>query len=262
MSIAVSIVLYKTSFSEVETLVNTLRQNELVGNIYLLDNSPEPNQQFDALDATYLFNGQNIGYGRAHNIALRKSLAAGVPFHLVVNADICFSPTILTEIVNFMHKNTKIGLLMPKILYPDGKIQYLCKLLPTPIDLFGRRFLPSAVMRKRMERFEMRSSQYDHIMEVPYLSGCFMMLRTEALQKVGLFDERFFMYPEDVDLTRRVHKYYQTVFYPNVSVVHAHAQGSYKSYKLLWIHIVNMIRYFNKWGWIFDKERRQINKQL
>jgi GT2 family glycosyltransferase len=116
--------------------------------------------------------------------------------------------------------------------------------------------------KKKIDRFELKSSGYDKEIEVPYLSGCFMFLRTESLKKVGLFDERFFMYPEDIDLTRRMHKEYRTMFYPNVSIVHEHEKGSYKSFKLLYIHIINMIKYFNKWGWIFDKERKSINKRI
>jgi GT2 family glycosyltransferase len=88
-----------------------------------------------------------------------------------------------------------------------------------------------------------------------------MFLRTEALEEVGLFDERFFMYPEDIDLTRRIHSKYRTVFYPDVSIIHHHAKDSYESIKMLKIHIVNIIKYFNKWGWIFDKDRRVINKE-
>jgi GT2 family glycosyltransferase len=89
-----------------------------------------------------------------------------------------------------------------------------------------------------------------------------MFLRTEALTKIGLFDERFFMYPEDIDLTRRIHKEYRTVMYPYAEVIHAHAVESYHSKKMLWIHISNMIKYFNKWGWFFDNERKKINQEI
>jgi len=100
------------------------------------------------------------------------------------------------------------------------------------------------------------------LLDVPYLSGCFMLFRTEALKEVGLFDERFFMYPEDIDLTRRIHAKYRTVFYPEVSIIHHHAQSSYLNLKMLFIHITNMVKYFNKWGWILDKERKIINKKI
>lgn len=161
-----------------------------------------------------------------------------------------------------MNENAEIGHLMPKVFYPDGNIQYLCKLLPTPFDLFFRRFLPEKWTRKRMNRFEMRESGYDRLMDVPYLSGCFMFLRVAALKEVGTFDERFFMYPEDIDLTRRIHRKYRTVFYPEVNIVHHHTRSSYKNSRMMWIHTQNLIRYFSKWGWFFDEERRRVNSGI
>lgn len=257
----VSMVLYQTPPEDVERVVLALRKSQLVKHIYLIDNSPERNEQMAALPAVYMFNGRNLGYGAAHNMAIRKTLEQAVPFHLVVNADVVFQPEILDTALQFMHNHPKIGLLTPKIFYPDGRIQYLCKLLPAPLDLWGRRFLPATWIQKRMERFELRKSGYDKTMNIPYLSGCFMLLRTEALRQVGLFDERFFMYPEDIDLTRRIHRYYETVFYPEISVIHAHGRESYKNKKMLWIHIINMCRYFNKWGWCRDKERHSFNQR-
>ena len=99
-------------------------------------------------------------------------------------------------------------------------------------------------------------------MNVPYLSGCFMFFRISALQDIGLFDERFFMYPEDIDITRRMHEKYLTIFFPEVSIVHAHAAASKTNKRMLKIHIFNMIKYFNKWGWLFDLNRRNINKRV
>lgn len=260
--INVSIVLYKTDFDEIEQLVRTLRKTDCVQDIYLIDNSPTPSPALTKLPASYFFNTKNTGYGAAHNLALRKSILQNIDYHLVVNPDIEFEPDILDKIVVFMNNNTDIGHLMPKIFYPDGQIQYLCKLVPTPFDLIFRRFLPDAWTAERTAKFEMRKSGYNRIMDVPYLSGCFMFLRIKTLEEVGLFDERFFMYPEDIDLTRRIHQKYRTVFYPEVSVIHNHAQDSYKNLRMLWVHITNMMKYFNKWGWFFDKERKKINKNI
>ncbi len=261
--INVSIVLYNTSFEEIERLVRILRHASCVNTIYLVDNSAVSNPEIQKLPVEYIFNNHNnIGYGAAHNIALRKSIEQNADYHLVVNPDISFAPIILNGIVDFMNKNTGIGHLMPKVFYPDGQIQYLCKLLPTPFDLIFRRFLPAHWTEKRSRKFEMRETGYNKTMDVPYLSGCFMFLRMSALKQVGLFDERFFMYPEDIDLTRRIHQKYRTVFYPEVSVVHHHAQDSYKSKRMLWIHITNMVKYFNKWGWFFDKERKKVNETI
>ena len=256
-----SIVLYNHSVVEIEPLIKSLRQSKQVDEMFLIDNSPVRNPDFEKLPATYIFNNKNLGYGAAHNIAIRKTIEQDIPFHLVVNPDIEFESSILEELEDFMQKNSDVGLLMPKVLYPTGEIQYLCKLLPKPSDLFFRRFLPNTWYQQSNQRFELRQSGYDKLMDVPYLSGCFMLLRTQALKNVGLFDERFFMYPEDIDLTRRIHREYRTVFYPNVSVIHNHTQGSYKSGLLLWVHLINMIRYFNKWGWFFDAERKKVNEE-
>ena len=151
---------------------------------------------------------------------------------------------------------------MPKIIYPNGEIQFLCKLLPTPIDLFLRRFVPSSFAKNSIAFNQLEFTGYSRIMEVPYLSGCFMFLRLESLKDVGLFDERYFMYPEDIDLTRRINEKYKTMFYPKAEVIHNHAKESYKSLKMLRIHTVNMIKYFNKWGWLFDKKREITNKRI
>ncbi len=260
--INISIVLYKNPICQIITLIETLKKSKNVSSIFLVDNSPTPSSEFKNLNVNYIFNNKNLGYGTAHNIAIRKTIEKNIPYHLVINPDINFEPYILEEIENYLNKNPEIAHLMPKILYPNGEIQYLCKLLPTPFDLIFRRFLPGSWTKKRMERFELRASKYDRIMDVPYLSGSFMYLRTETLKQTGVFDERFFMYPEDIDLTRRLHKKYRTVFYPEVEVIHHHAQESYKNKKMLWIHISNMVKYFNKWGWIFDKERKEVNKKI
>lgn len=257
-----SIVLYNHVLEEIAPLVNTLLHSDNVSTVFLIDNSPEKLSGVENLKVNYIFTGKNMGYGAAHNIAIRKTIEQNIPYHLVVNPDVSFDSGILNKIEGYMDAHREIGHLMPKVLYPDGEIQYLCKLIPTPSDLIFRRFLPASLTRKRMYQFELRHSGYDKIIDVPYLSGSFMFLRTEALKEVGLFDERFFMYPEDIDLTRRIHQKYRTVFYPEVSIIHHHAQSSYKDKKMLFIHMKNMIKYFNKWGWLFDKERRQVNRKI
>ena len=142
-------------------------------------------------------------------------------------------------------------------------IKYLCKLIPTPFDLIFRRFVPFRELKQKIqERFELRFTGYNRIMNVPYLSGCFMFFSIRALNDVGLFDERFFMYPEDIDITRRMHERYKTIFLPEVTVYHNHAKESYQSLKMLWVHVKNMILYFNKWGWFFDNTRKEINLKI
>lgn len=266
INLIVSIVLYHNKKEQIKQVLQNFLGSQLNIRIILIDNSSNDDLQvLSKIDERieYIFSNINLGYGRAHNIALKKSLEENVPYHLVLNPDVYFDNGVLEELYNFMENNKDVGLVMPKVLYPDGNIQYLCKLVPTPFDLFGRRFLNFGIFKKYIERrnqiFELRFTGYDKIMNVPYLSGCFMFLRTKVLKDVGLFDERYFMYPEDIDLTRRINIMYKTLYYPFVHIVHDHGKESYKNKKMLFIHIINIIKYFNKWGWFFDRNRRMIN---
>ena len=256
-----SIVLYHPDWQQVTDLPEVILQSDHVDCVYWIDNSPTQHT-FESLDSRikYRHNPYNMGYGAAHNIAIRESIYDDVPFHLVINPDIILTRDALDSMLQFIAQHPEVGSLMPRVTYPDGQIQRLCKLLPTPLDVFGRRFLPAQWMHRRNQTYEMHASGYDRIMNVPYLSGCFMLLRTQAVQQARLFDERFFMYPEDMDLTRRIHRDYLTVFFPHATIIHNHEKASYKSLKILWIHIVNMCRYFNKWGWFCDRERTLFNQ--
>lgn len=266
MSVNVSIVIYKSNKIDVLKAINCILRSKLIKNLYIIDNSPTDELcEVSTLDyrIQYIFNNKNLGFGKAHNIAMRKSIKENVKYHIVLNPDIYFNDNVIEELYYYMEANPDVGLVMPKVLYPSGELQYLCKLLPTPFDLLFRRFMPFKKLNdKRNNIYELRFTGYNKIMNVPYLSGCFMFLRTKALEDVGLFDEKFFMYLEDTDLCRRLHKKYKTIFYPHTTIFHEFTKGSYKSKKLLMIHIMSAIAYFNKWGWFFDKERDEINKKF
>ena len=257
----ISIVLYNPQWQQIVSLTESLLLYPKVRHIYWIDNSGSSAKELpiSSQKISYIFNGRNLGYGAAHNIAIRQSIYDDVPYHLVINPDIIITPETLNVLVPFLEEHKVVGCVTPQVKYPDGELQYLCKLLPTPLDVFGRRFLPKRWMERRNRRYELRDSGYNRIMNIPYLSGCFMLFRTEAVRKARLFDERFFMYPEDVDLTRRIHRDYLTVYYPHTTIIHNHAKASYRSLRMLWVHIVNMCRYFNKWGWWHDPERKMMN---
>lgn len=258
-----TIVTYRNNLGALQKTISSFLNTELKVKLYVVDNSPTDEIQELCKDKRikYIFNYANVGFGAGHNIAIKKSLNLS-KYHLVLNPDIYFEKGVLEEIYGFMELNDNIGEVMPRVLYPDGSIQHLCKLLPTPCDLIFRRFLPfKSLKEKRNNFYELQFTGYDKVMDVPCLSGCFMFIRTEALKKVGLFDERFFMYLEDTDLSRRIHKYYRTVYYPKAVVYHRYEKGSYKNLKLLKYHIESAIKYFNKWGWFFDKERNLTNRR-
>lgn len=263
MKLAVSIVTFRTDEAELRACLASL-DTDAVGRISIIDNGSEPRIRdiVSGMPKVRYTASANIGYGAAHNIALRESLADGVEYHLVLNSDVRFDPAVLQRLVGYMDAHPNVGQLQPRIVYPDGEMQYTVRRLPAPLDVFGRRFLPARWMRRRNDRYLLKDLDHDRELNVPYHQGSFMLLRVDALRQVGLFDERFFMYPEDIDLTRRMHSRYVTLYYPAETIIHDHRRESYRSGRLLRIHIVNMIRYFNKWGWLFDSERRRVNRLL
>lgn len=259
--ITASLVIYHNSRREINTLLDSVLRSP-IDKLYIIDNSRH--DLYRTLEQRspricYIHN-INDGYGAAHNIAMREAIRLRAKYHIVINPDIYFSEGTIEALAEYMDSHKDIGWVMPKILYPSGEVQHLCKLLPTPYDLIIRRFLPSRLLGRVRDKFNPKIS--DRELNMPYLSGCFMFLRVSALRKVGLFDERFFMYGEDLDLSRRMHRQYKTIYYPGAAVVHAHRAESYHSGRMLWVHIENIAIYFNKWGWFFDSERRAVNKKV
>ena len=265
IELTASIVLYHNKKEQIKKAISSFLDTKLNVKLYLIDNSLNDElKELEKFDERieYIFNNENLGYGKAHNLAMKKSIADKIPYHLVLNPDIYFDGAVLETLYDYMEENKDIGNIMPKILYPDGKTQYLTKLLPTPLDLIFRRFIPLKSLKEKInEKYELKFSGYNKIINAPSLSGCFMFLRNSALKEVGIFDENIFMYLEDNDLNRRIHSKYKTIFYPKVSIYHEYEKESYVNKKLLMYHIKSAIYYFNKWGCFFDKERDSINKK-
>ena len=261
--ITASIVVYHTAARELLRVINCAVRSA-IEILYIIDNSSNDSlrELKDVSEKIVYIHSDNLGYGSGHNIGIKKAMEKGATYHVVLNPDIYWNDFVIEALSRFMDSYPDCGLVMPQILYPNGNIQYLCKLLPTPMDLFGRRFIPiRKYQEKSADRYELHFTGYDKVMEVPSLSGCFMFMRVDILKKVSGFDERFFMYAEDLDLCRRIGEISKTMFYPTVVVYHEYEKGSYKNWKLLKYHIYSTIKYFNKWGGIFDRKRKLKNEE-
>lgn len=263
IEISCSIVLYHNTVEEVKPAIEGFLSCTQNIRLYLIDNSADDSLRYKFLspNVQYIFNDQNVGYGAGHNIAIKLAQGKSL-YHIILNPDIEFKADTITRLFAFMKQNKNVGLVMPKVLYRDGATQYLCKKLPSPFDLFLRRFLPQSfkfLLKRFFESYELRNKDYDSVMDVPNLSGCFMFIRTSVFKSVGLFDERYFMYLEDTDLCRRINKYYRTVYYPSVQIIHGYSKASYKDIKLMFHHLQSGVKYFNKWGWFADKNRVHTN---
>lgn len=259
-----SIVLYKTNPSEVMRAVSQFSAISGSTHLCIIDNSPTPvwEPRPHETSISYLHVGANIGYGRAHNIAIKAATAIRAKYSLIMNTDVWYEPESVLKLKQCLDERLSAGLAAPRICYPDGSLQYVCRLLPTPMNLFLRRFLPNSGLVRRSDwRYEIRWWDHECTANIPYFQGSFLMIRTALLEKLGGFDERFFLYGEDVDLCRRIHAESETLYVPHATVRHAYRRYSSRALRGTWYGIQNNIRYFNKWGWFVDAERGKVNRE-
>ena len=233
MILSASLVLYKNDQNVLLQTLSSLINTPIDCTLSIVDNSPTDELRDlcnKFINVDYLYNPSNPGFGASHNIAILKSVSSD--YHLILNPDAYFDSDVIPELLGYMNKNPDVGLIQPKICFPEGDIQYLCKRYPTFFAMLGRRFVPKSLqplIKSYSDWYEMRDMGYDKISEVVYLSGCFMLFRTAYLREIGCFDDKFFMYLEDADITLRMSKKYKTIFYPHVQIFHHWARGSYRS---------------------------------
>jgi GT2 family glycosyltransferase len=232
------------------------------GIVYLVNNNSTP-LALDALRAlgfdgfscgaaSCVVEGHgNIGYGRAHNIAIERTPAR---YHLILNPDIDLAPDALRQALAFLQQRPEIGLLTPRIVDADGAMQFLCRRPPALVDLLIRGFLPRC-MRKpfdgRLARYEMRDviGAHDVVYDPPIMSGCFMMFNTEILREIGGFDPRYFLYFEDYDLSLRASKMTHSAYVPSVKVTHFGGDASRKGWHHISMFVVSAFKFYRRFGW-------------
>lgn len=189
---------------------------------------------------------KNAGFGAGHNAAIKR---IDSEYHAVINPDIVLIENAIKKMADYMDENTDIGLLSPRICFPDGRDQILGKRNPHFKYLVASRMRgdePGALLRE----YAMLDCDLSKPTDIENATGCFMMFRTDVLKKIGGFDERYFMYFEDADITRSVKKISRAVYYPDATVSHVWARDSKRNTKLMIIHIQSMLKYYAKWKMI------------
>ena len=134
--ITASIVTYHTSFDELSRVIHCVLESSVTF-LYVIDNSSNDKlREVTALsDKIKYIHSINLGYGSGHNIAIREAMAKGAKYHAVINPDIYFEKGTLEELACYMDNHLDVAQVMPRVVYPDGSLQYLCKMIPTPMDL-------------------------------------------------------------------------------------------------------------------------------
>lgn len=225
--------------------------------VTIVDNSPSPdlsswlNENFAPLRSTLIEGHGNIGFGRANNLVLPHT----GDFHLVLNPDVVMAADALGNAVRFMQANPNCLLLTPLARSDDGERHYLCKRFPSLLDLALRGFAPRFIrdrFRSRLDRYEMRDVQQHGVYwNPPIVGGCFMFFRGETFRKLGGFDDRYFLYFEDFDLSLRVRSEGEIAYDPNVAIVHGGGNASRKGIWHIHQFCKSAFSFYRRWGFSF-----------
>ena len=171
-------------------------------------------------------NQENLGFARANNIGI-KAIAGR--YLCLMNSDIFVLNGCLMNLITFMDQNLNVGMSGPRLLNRDHIFQPSCRYFPSIWNNLCHAFAINRLFPKSaffsdslMEHWE-----HDTVQSVDVLPGCLWMVRREALNQVGLLDERFFIYGEDVDWCKRFHDHgWDVVFYPDAETIHYHGASS------------------------------------
>lgn len=199
-------------------------------------------------------SSRNLGFAAGNNLGLR---AARGEFILIMNADLAIVPNTLELLVDFLKRNSNVGLVAPQLRNPDGSIQISSYRFPTPwIPILRRTPLGKLPWgRRALRAYLMLDSDRSSITTVDWVLGGCMLARRTAIERVGLLDERYFLYFEDIDWCRRFWQSGLTVvYYPAVAITHYHRRQSAESpglsgvfSRLTRVHITSSVKYFWKY---------------
>ncbi len=270
--IAISIVLFNPSYPKLsqvlshlkEALLRCDREGLFRRSLVLVDNSVPPirsdtlaavlNDSYFGLRHAHhqtmlIQTGKNVGYGAAHNLAMRAHHFA---YHLILNPDVYVYPDALSVCWHYAHSHDHVSLIGPAVFSPDGSRQYLLRreisLTDVSLRLLGI-FLKPIRRLHRYRHYECQDVNMAMEQEGYLMSGCCMWCKTEALRAVGGFDERFFLYYEDYDLSERLRRSSTVVYLPQFRVVHEWERVMERTPRLMWYNLFSAMRFFQKWGW-------------
>ncbi|MDL2293581.1 glycosyltransferase family 2 protein [Ruminococcaceae bacterium OttesenSCG-928-D13] len=218
--------------------------------LYLVDNA-SPDGALDTVMAHGVPHGtvvlarkQNRGYGAGHNAVLPMLNSR---YHVVSNPDIEISSDVLNTMADWMDAHPGVAITAPKLCFPDGREQLLAKRRPALLPLVARQ-TRWGFLEKYERRYLMLDRDLSYPTDVQFISGSFFMIRTEVFRKMGGFDEKYFMYVEDADITQKALRHGRAVYLPQVSVTHAWHRDAHRKPKQFWWQCRSMLRYFGKWG--------------
>jgi hypothetical protein len=193
----------------------------------------------------------NLGYGAGHNKAI-----AGISsdYHLVLNPDVAMAEDSLSIGLAYMQANPQVGLVNPAAVDGDGVPLSLCKRFPRVTDLLIRGFAPHSIKRRcvdRLSHYEMHdlAQEREPVTGIEIVSGCCMLMRSDKLQELGGFDDHFFLYFEDFDLSLRMGKVADVAYLPAMKIVHYGGNAAKKGTRHILLFGTSALRFYGRYGW-------------
>lgn len=246
MDLSVCVVTYNNR-DEIGTLLDSIFAwtSGITFRVYVVDNCSADGTA-DYVEEKYpavcvIRSRENAGFGHGHNQIMPYLDSR---YHAVINPDIRLIENAFSPLIEYLDAHPDCVLATPRILNPDGSEQKLPKRLPELRYMFlgrlGRLFPP---FQKYRDAYTRADEVFTAPAEIEFCTGCFMLLRSGVFRTLGGFDERFFMYLEDADLSRRAATYGKLIFYPDVCAEHRWERASGKSLKFLRIHLDSIRKY-------------------
>ncbi len=255
MKISASVVTYNNE-KEIRGVLDSLMNSSCIGDmdVYVVDNCSSDNTKEIVVreyPAVRLIESKtNSGYGGGHNQALRVSDAE---YHFVINPDILFEKDLISQVVGYMDGHPDVAMCIPAVYDMDGKLKYPPKTDPK-LRYLVFRFLPKIGLTKKWLKEYSREDEVRNAVEpfeIEVCSGSFMAMRRAVAEVIGFFDERYFMYFEDFDISRSVRTKGKIMYLPQFKVIHEGKRAGHHSKTARKMLVESMKKYYRKWGWRF-----------
>lgn len=246
-----SIVLYNEKLEDLNKTITCFLEIPLSKKLYLIDNTSNRFFEYVFNDEVieYIAIEENIGFGSAHNKVIEKISNKSI-YHLVLNPDVFFEKHVIELLIKKIDEDDNLAMIAPKVLFPNGKHQFSCRRYPKVSELLARRFIFLKPFFKKIINYgQYADKNLDEPFYAEYLTGCFHLYKTADLLKINGFDERYFLYLEDVDICKKIDEIgKKKLYYPITTITHILKQGSLRNFKLFFQHTTSAIKYFLKWG--------------
>lgn len=263
--LSVSIVTYESDLDVLNNLLTSLvkantklAERDAINELLIIDNTIDPlpiakycKKTLDKFGlSSVVHNGYNVGYGKAHNRAIEN---INSEFHLILNPDVSLEVDALRNGIEFLNSNPEVVAVSPYATDQYKSELFLAKRYPSLLVLFLRGLNVKWLVNlssKQIEEYEYQKEQScNDIFSAQLISGCFMLCRTEALKKVGGFDDKYFLYFEDFALSMKLGMVGKLMFLKSMEIQHYGGDASRKGIKHIFYFICSAYKFYRDYGW-------------